>query len=82
MLGLDGPPSWKMQKIPTDEFTETMGGIQGSVRLVSSTLALYGGLMSSVVFSYDYLWITGPHVNVRWDPVTGQFKISGTYGKK
>ncbi|KAF9474290.1 hypothetical protein BDN70DRAFT_884993 [Pholiota conissans] len=31
-LGFSGPPTWKMKKIPTDEFQKAIGHIQGSVR--------------------------------------------------
>ncbi|TDL30014.1 hypothetical protein BD410DRAFT_811406 [Rickenella mellea] len=30
---------------------------------------------------YDTLVITGTDVNVRWNPETGEFKFSGTYGR-
>ncbi|KAF8545585.1 hypothetical protein OG21DRAFT_1502203 [Imleria badia] len=61
LLGLDGPPSFKMHKIPVADFNNLLGQIQVSVR-------------------YDYLYLTGSHVNVRWSD-SGEFKFSGTYGK-
>ncbi|KAI9574306.1 hypothetical protein HD554DRAFT_2201395 [Boletus coccyginus] len=61
LLGLGGPPNFKMHKIPVAEFSDLFGGIQASVR-------------------YDYLYITGSHVNVRWSD-SGEFKFTGTYGR-
>jgi hypothetical protein len=31
---------------------------------------------------YDTLFLTGTGVNVKWEPETGEFKFSGTYGKR
>lgn len=31
--------------------------------------------------SYDTLHITGTNVNVRWNAETGEFKVSGMYGR-
>jgi len=61
LLGLEGPPKFKMHKIAVADFDRLLGQIQASVR-------------------YDYLSITGSHVNVRWSD-SGEFKFSGTYGK-
>jgi len=61
MLGLGGPPKFKMKKYPIDEFDDIMGGIRGSAR-------------------YDHLCLRGNNVTVRWSE-SGEFKMSGTYGK-
>ncbi|KAI0787187.1 hypothetical protein BC629DRAFT_496645 [Irpex lacteus] len=59
VLGLDGPPKWKMKKFAIADFEKRLGECVGKVR-------------------YDYLYITGTNVNVRYSD--GAFKISGSYG--
>ncbi|CAE6436248.1 hypothetical protein ACGC1H_005719 [Rhizoctonia solani] len=61
VLGLDGPPNFKMKKYTKEEFEDLIGCISKEIR-------------------FDTLYLTGP-VNVRYNPDTGEFKISGSYGK-
>lgn len=78
LLRLDGPPKWKMHKIPVAEFNNMLGHIQGSARSIRSyqASAQYPTLTTH---RYSNLYITGSHVNVRWSD-SGEFKFSGTYG--
>ncbi|KZS96896.1 hypothetical protein SISNIDRAFT_450650 [Sistotremastrum niveocremeum HHB9708] len=41
---------------------------------------LMGGIQASV--RYDNLYITSKEVNAKWNPDTGEFKFSGSYGKR
>lgn len=49
MMGLDGPPTWKMKKFSKDDFESLIGEVEGSVRFV--LLRFYGqnGMLTSVV---------------------------------
>jgi hypothetical protein len=33
-MGLDGPPTWKMKKLPKETFENLLGGISASARFV------------------------------------------------
>ena len=33
-MGLDGPPTWKMKKLPKETFEDLLGGISASARFV------------------------------------------------
>ncbi|EUC63138.1 hypothetical protein RSOL_480490 [Rhizoctonia solani AG-3 Rhs1AP] len=61
VLGLDGPPNFKMKKYTKEEFEVLIGCISKEIR-------------------FDTLYLAGP-VNVRYNPDTGEFKITGSYGK-
>lgn len=79
LLGLGGPPKFKMHKVPVDDFNDLLGQVEASVRSVaSSAFALF---LTLITDRYDHLYITGSHVNVRWTD-GGEFKFSGTYGKR
>ncbi|OSD07938.1 hypothetical protein PYCCODRAFT_1463207 [Trametes coccinea BRFM310] len=62
LMGLDGPPKFKMKKISVEEFEDLIGPCEVSAR-------------------YDTMYITGKDVNIRWSD-TGEFKFSGTYGRR
>ena len=83
MLGLDGAPTFKMKKFPVMEFEDCLGGsITKSIRWDHIFLLLIlDVILTSEVDRYDVLSITGNDVNVRWNPGTGEFKFSGSYGK-
>ncbi|KAG8923852.1 hypothetical protein FRC03_005934 [Tulasnella sp. 419] len=53
---------------------------QTKITVDDLTNILDDNLVTSV--RYDYLYITGGEVNVRWNKETGEFRFSGTYGKK
>jgi hypothetical protein len=40
VLGLDGPPTWKVKKMTPEEFQEVVGQIVGSVRCVVHCLII------------------------------------------
>jgi len=50
LLGLDGPPTWKMKKIPKDTFEDLLGGISASVRYDTLNLT---GTDVSVRYNHD-----------------------------
>ncbi|THH17423.1 hypothetical protein EW146_g3382 [Bondarzewia mesenterica] len=51
LMGLDGPPTWKMKKFSKEDFEELFGEIQASVRRDRND-------------RYDYLFITSKDVNM------------------
>ncbi|KAJ8594022.1 hypothetical protein M405DRAFT_930448 [Rhizopogon salebrosus TDB-379] len=61
LLGLGGPPKWKMHKMPIEDFEKRIGNLNASAR-------------------YSHLYLKGPHVNIRWNESSGEFKFSGSYG--
>ena len=78
LLGLGGPPNFKMHKMPVADFDNLFGQIQASVRSVPPIS--FCAISDVVTDRYDYLSLTGLHVNIRWSD-SGEFKFSGTYGK-
>ncbi|KAG1805183.1 uncharacterized protein BJ212DRAFT_1283959, partial [Suillus subaureus] len=65
VLGLGGPPTWKMHKMPIDDFEKRIGRLDASARFASLIIL--------------FLSMTCQHVNMRWSD-SGEFKFNGTYG--
>lgn len=80
MLKLDGPPTFKAKKFTVDEFQGMVGYIDKSVRYVYFSTVQLDFILIYGICSYDTLRVTSD-VNVRWNPETGEFKVSGSYGR-
>lgn len=78
MLGLGGPPKWKMHKMPVDDFENRIGHLGASARFVID-YSLFKHDLFLMQSRYSHLYLKGPHVNIRWND-SGEFKFSGTYG--
>ena len=48
-MGLDGPPTWKMKKLPKGTFEELLGGISASARFVSQMPCVLETVLTSCV---------------------------------
>jgi hypothetical protein len=79
LMGLDGPPPWKMKKLPKETFEDLLGGISASSRFVFQRMCVLE--TADYLYRFDSLCITGTVVNVRYMPDSGEFKFSGTYGR-
>lgn len=47
LMGLDGPPAWKMKKLPKDDFEDLFGAVVGSVRYVADALRMASSLVNA-----------------------------------
>ncbi|KAG8714703.1 hypothetical protein FRC09_017341 [Ceratobasidium sp. 395] len=77
VLGLDGPPTFKARKYSVSDFCDIVGDIRASARWVPRLFYRYNKTHLEARYSYLYL---RSDVNVRWNPETGEFKMSGKYG--
>lgn len=77
LMGLRGPPAFKMKKLPKSELKDLKGRCEGHARCVFVSSVLVCKTLS--VYRFNTLYISGDHVNVRWSD-TGEFKFSGSYG--
>ena len=79
VLGLDGPPTWKVKKFTKDNFIDLLGPIRASARFVFQQRD-DSDIYTKQLFRYSSLRLTGTAVYVRYNADTGEFKFSGYYG--
>ena len=48
-MGLDGPPTWKMKKLPKETFEDLLGGISASSRFVSERRCVLKTILTNCV---------------------------------